>query len=215
MNRKEDRMNKLLESAVGAIGCWVVVAAQAQNCPARLAPGSVVPDPPTVTAKNGVIGGNFYAYFDGDPAAGRSGRYCLMYAGDATQPPVEAPVLRLAPGERVAFGLVNRMPATPVSEIHDWNPALNPPGSGTAPCSAQASMQEFATNLHFHGTNVSPVCASDEVVTTLVKPNDAAWQYNFQLPLNAPPGLDWYHPHVHGIAQEQMLGGMTGCANAS
>ena len=156
-------MTKLVKWGLATAGCLAALATQAQNCPTRLAPGSTVPDPPTVSAKNGVIGGNFYAYFDGDPAAGRSGRYCLMYSGDATRAPVEAPVLRLAPGERVAFGLVNRMPATPVTDTHDWNPALNPPGSGTSPCSAQASMQEFATNLHFHGTNVSPVCPNSKL----------------------------------------------------
>ena len=195
---------------MAVLGCAVPIVVLAQNCPARFPPGSVVPDPPLVSSKNGVLGGTFYAYFDGNPALGRSGRYCLMYSGDPTQPPVEAPVLRVKPGDRVALGFVNRMPATAERDIHDWNPALNPAGSGTSACSAQASMQNFATNLHFHGTNVSPVCASDEVLTTLVKPNDAAWHYNFQLPSNAPPGLDWYHPHVHGIAQEQMVGGMTG-----
>lgn len=192
---------------------WLLIGlaslgAQAQNCPARLAPGSVIPDPPMVRARNGAIGGNFYAYFDGNPAAGRSGRYCLMYQEDGTQPPIEAPVLRLAPGDRMAFGLSNRMPITPASDTHAWNPELNP--RGTLPCSPQAVMQDFATNLHFHGTNVKPECGSDEVVTTLVRPGDAAWRYNFALPSNAPPGLDWYHPHVHGLTQEQMLGGMTG-----
>jgi FtsP/CotA-like multicopper oxidase with cupredoxin domain len=131
-----------------------------------------------------------------------------MYQEDGTQPPIEAPALRLAPGDRMAFGLSNRMPITPVTETHDWNPALNP--RGTLPCSPQAVMQDFVTNLHFHGTNVKPECGSDEVVTTLIRPGDAAWRYNFALPLNAPPGLDWYHPHVHGLTQEQMLGGMTG-----
>lgn len=186
------------------------LAAYAQQCPDRLAPGSAIPDPPMVWAKNGIIGGVFYSYFDGDPVVGRDGRYCLMYSSDGVQAPVEAPVLRLAPGERIAFGLVNRMPVTQPMDVHPWNPDLHPPGSGTAPCSAQAVMQSFATNLHFHGTNVPPVCTSDETITTLVQPNEAAWQYNFTIPLNASPGLDWYHPHIHGLTQEQMLGGMTG-----
>jgi FtsP/CotA-like multicopper oxidase with cupredoxin domain len=195
---------------------WVILAGSvhAQNCPARLPPGSVIPDPVVVSSRNGVLGGAFTAFFDGNPAAGRSGRYCLIYAADANALPVEAPVLRLAPGERVALTLNNRMPVTPVTEVHDWNTALNPPGSGTQPCSARAVMQDFATNLHFHGTNVKPECGSDEVVTTLVLPSASpsapGWQYDFRLPLNAPPGLDWYHPHVHGLTQEQMLGGMTG-----
>ncbi len=204
-------MNRLPAWALTVAALTAPLAVQAQNCPARLAPGSLIPDPPMVWAKNGVIGGSFSAYFDGNPAAGRDGRYCLMYSADGTRPPVEAPVLRLAPGERIGFSLVNRMPApaTPPAPMA-WNAALNPPGSGTAPCSPTAVMQDFATNLHFHGTNVKPVCGSDEVITSVAQPGGAAWQYNFALPLNAPPGLDFYHPHVHGIAQEQMLGGMSG-----
>ncbi len=116
------------------------MAAYSQQCPARLAPGSVIPDPSMVTARNGVIGGVFYSYFDGDPQVGREGRYCLMYSSDGIQAHVEAPVLRLAPGERIAFSLLNRMPVTPPADIHPWNSDLHPQGSGTAPCSPQAVM---------------------------------------------------------------------------
>lgn len=194
-----------------ALGLAGALSAQAQMmCPARLAPGSVIPDPPMVRASNGVIGGTLVAHFDGDPTVGREGRYCLMYSGDPTKPPLEAPVFRLAPGERIGFSLVNRMPNTAPTAVHGWNPALNPPGSNTSPCSPQAVMQQFSANLHFHGTNVKPVCGSDEAITTLAAPQGAAWQYNFAIPDNVAPGLDWYHPHVHGIAQEQILGGMTG-----
>jgi FtsP/CotA-like multicopper oxidase with cupredoxin domain len=198
---------KIISLILGSISS---LAAYSQQCPDRLAPGSAIPDPPMVFAKNGVIGGVFYSYFDGDPTVGRDGRYCLMYSSDGIAAPVEAPVLRLAPGERIGFSLQNRMPVTQPADVHPWNPDLHPQGSGTAPCSPEAVMQSFATNLHFHGTNVPPVCTSDETITTLVQPNEAAWQYNFTIPLNASPGLDWYHPHIHGMTQEQMLGGMTG-----
>lgn len=204
-------MNGKLQGVLLAVGLAMGWTALAQSmCPARLAPGSTIPDPPTVKSKNGVIGGTLVAYFDGDASAGREGRYCLMYSGDPTKPPVEAPVFRLAPGERIGFNLVNRMPYTAPTDVHGWNPALAPPGSNTVPCSPQAVMQQFTTNLHFHGTNVKPVCGSDEAITTLAAPQGLPWQYNFAIPGNVPPGLDWYHPHMHGIAQEQILGGMTG-----
>jgi FtsP/CotA-like multicopper oxidase with cupredoxin domain len=179
----------------------IQAAQAAPTCPQRPSPGSTITDPPMVRAKNGVIGGTFTANFDGDPR-NRTGQYCLMYS-DGVAPAVEAPVLRLAPGERIGFLLSNQMPLTDVTDTHAWNPAL-----GSAPCSKEAVMRDFAANLHFHGTNVKPDCGSDEVITTAVQPG-ATWQYNFALPLNDPPGLDWYHPHVHGIAQEQMLGGMS------
>lgn len=178
--------------------------ALAQLCPARPAAGSPITDPPQVRSSNGVISGVLSANFEGDTSNdNRTGRYCLMYS-DGSAATVEAPVFRIGPGERVAFRLSNNMPQTDIKEVTPWNPAL-----GANTCSTQATMTNFAVNLHFHGMNVKPTCGADESLTTLLLPG-GGWQYNFALPDNDPPGLYWYHPHVHMLAQEQMLGGMTG-----
>jgi FtsP/CotA-like multicopper oxidase with cupredoxin domain len=34
--------------------------------------------------------------------------------------------------------------------------------------------------------------------------------YKVSFPLNEPPGLYWYHPHVHGIAEHALQGGAAG-----
>jgi FtsP/CotA-like multicopper oxidase with cupredoxin domain len=34
--------------------------------------------------------------------------------------------------------------------------------------------------------------------------------YRFRIPLEQPPGLYWYHPHVHGMTRAQVLGGASG-----
>lgn len=59
------------------------------------------------------------------------------------------------------------------------------------------------SNIHFHGTNVTPVCGQDEVVHTLAQPGQK-FDYTVQIPANEPPGLYWYHPHPHGISEGQV-----------
>jgi FtsP/CotA-like multicopper oxidase with cupredoxin domain len=65
------------------------------------------------------------------------------------------------------------------------------------------------SNIHFHGTNVAPLCGQDEVVHTLVQPGQS-FDYIVHIPANEPPGLYWYHPHPHGISEGQVQGGATG-----
>ena len=67
-----------------------------------------------------------------------------------------------------------------------------------------------STNPHFHGLAVPPVCHQDETLRTLIQPGDPPFEYRVQIPKNQPPGLYWYHPHVHGFTEEQLLGGASG-----
>jgi FtsP/CotA-like multicopper oxidase with cupredoxin domain len=71
-------------------------------------------------------------------------------------------------------------------------------------------MSAVSTNLHFHGLTIPPVCHQDDVLKTLVEPGDAAFEYRFRIPDDEPPGLYWYHPHVHGFSKKQLLGGASG-----
>ena len=78
-----------------------------------------------------------------------------------------------------------------------------------APCLSGA-MTATSTNLHFHGLTVPPVCHQDEVLKTAVQPDDPPFEYRFRIPDNEPPGLYWYHPHIHGFSKAQVLGGLSG-----
>jgi FtsP/CotA-like multicopper oxidase with cupredoxin domain len=71
-------------------------------------------------------------------------------------------------------------------------------------------MTSVSTNLHFHGLTIPPVCHQDDVLKTSVQPGDAPFEYRFRIPPDEPPGLYWYHPHIHGFTKEQMLGGASG-----
>jgi FtsP/CotA-like multicopper oxidase with cupredoxin domain len=73
------------------------------------------------------------------------------------------------------------------------------------------------TNLHMHGFAVPPVAPQDEVLMGCADPavGPAACgqrdiTYHYQIPPDMPPGLYWYHPHMHGEVQAQMLAGLTG-----
>jgi FtsP/CotA-like multicopper oxidase with cupredoxin domain len=64
------------------------------------------------------------------------------------------------------------------------------------------------TNLHTHGFHVSPHVPGDNVFRTILPGDDFQYQYN--MPLDHPPGAYWYHPHLHGQTNPQVFAGMAG-----
>jgi FtsP/CotA-like multicopper oxidase with cupredoxin domain len=77
------------------------------------------------------------------------------------------------------------------------------------PC-VSSLMSLTSTNMHFHGMTVPALCHQDEVLKTSIQPGDAAFEYRFRVPPDEPPGLYWYHPHIHGFSKAQVLGGASG-----
>ena len=77
------------------------------------------------------------------------------------------------------------------------------------PC-ASAKMTPDSTNLHFHGLSVPAECHEDDVLHTAIQPGDPPFEYRFRIPADEPPGLYWYHPHIHGFTKAQVLGGASG-----
>src|SRR6202044_150480 len=83
-----------------------------------------------------------------------------------------------------------------------------------------AGMRHVATgmtNLHVHGFAVPPVAPQDEVLMACADPAVGApvcghreLTYRYQIPASMPAGLYWYHPHIHGEVQAQMLMGLSG-----
>ena len=70
-------------------------------------------------------------------------------------------------------------------------------------------MTNTSVNLHYHGTNTAPVCHQDEVIKTLINSGET-FVYDVKFPKDEPPGLYWYHPHVHMLAERTVQGGATG-----
>ncbi len=122
-----------------------------------------------------------------------------------------APTLRLHPGDKLILTLKNEIslkdPPSATS-AHAGEPA-NRPHPEHNPCMGGA-ITASSTNLHFHGLSVPPVCHQDETLHTVLQPGDPPFEYRIQIPKSQPPGLYWYHPHVHGFTEEQILGGASG-----
>jgi len=63
------------------------------------------------------------------------------------------------------------------------------------------------TNLHFHGLDVSPLNNGDNVFLHIAP--GQTFTYQIKIP-ERHVGLFWYHPHMHGHVDEQIIGGMSG-----
>ena len=126
--------------------------------------------------------------------------------------------LQLSPGDLLKVRLVNQLP--PVAD------------AATARLSGEGFLALNPTNLHLHGMLVSPKYATAGDATW----GDNVFVYNFnsangspmadsnlhgtalfdvidysvQVPTSHPSGLYWFHPHVHGITQNQIAAGLSG-----
>ncbi len=175
---------------------------------ARFSAGSVVSAPPELESQNGVleVTMGFLTVTDSQGLV----RYCYV-----TNTGLEAPTLRVNPGDTLIIHFENELPAVSASSTVDNMAGMKMTlSSGDSPTTSTSSacngvMSPSATNIHFHGTNVAPVCGQDEVVHTLIQPGQS-FDYNLQIPPNEPPGLYWYHPHPHGFSEGQVQGGATG-----
>ncbi|NDG86386.1 MAG: hypothetical protein EBY15_00340 [Gammaproteobacteria bacterium] len=177
------------------------------SCPSLYAPGSKVVNPENSRSRNGVLETTLVAHNKGDgPLVGSYDyQFCLLENNDPLR---SSPVLSVEPGDQVKIHLNNRMQSQdgfPSAHFHSDHPC-----SGViAPHHLDASN----VNLHYHGLNVTPQCGGDNVLDTIVDTadgkNNGFYDYAIRIPNNEPPGLYWVHPHVHGVAQQHLLGGMS------
>ena len=175
----------------------------------RPLPGSDVPEPEDLRSVEGVLKVDLTIH-SVVPSKGPA-RYCYMDGGGG-----QSPNLRVHSGDLVILNLKNDL-MDPADE-----PAADPPGpaasdhqahahaqSGSDACSGPG-MTAVSTNLHFHGLTIPAVCHQDNVLKTSINPGDPPFEYRFRIPENQPPGLYWYHPHIHGFTKTQVLGGASG-----
>ncbi len=64
------------------------------------------------------------------------------------------------------------------------------------------------TNLHFHGSRGSPLGNGDNAHLA-IQPG-GSFLYEVRIPPTQPVGLLWYHPHIHTIAEHQVMSGLSG-----
>jgi FtsP/CotA-like multicopper oxidase with cupredoxin domain len=163
---------------------------------ARFTAGAAVSNPPEVRSQNGVLETTltFKAAVD---AAGLT-RYCYI-----NEKGFQSPTLRAKQGDLLIIHFRNALaPATGSPSLHAAHIAA---GSNLEdPCRGKPSVS--STNLHFHGMSIPAACHQDEVIHTAIEAG-TSFDYRFRIPVNEPPGMYWYHPHVHGTTQKQLQGG--------
>jgi FtsP/CotA-like multicopper oxidase with cupredoxin domain len=175
------------------------VGVLAQSPCERFPQGSTIQEPENLYSTNGVLEVNF-TYQTVEDSYGVA-LYCFMNSDGA-----QSPTLHVKPGDKLIINLTNlvpegsgKMPAMPAMEMSK---------AGAGGCGA-ANMTDASVNMHFHGTNTPPICHQDEVIRTIVNSGET-FRYEVHFPKNEPPGLYWYHPHIHGISTTAVQGGATG-----
>ncbi len=224
-----DILGKAATILVAALAFWPAFTFAQQAAPhtaanecARPAAGSIVNEPEDLRSRDGVLKVEL-AYRNFPLPDGRE-EYCYVSSTGA-----QAPTLRLKPGDLLVLRLKNELTGPsasmdmPGSSAH-ISPAHGPSSGNAAPAAGGAttaarhltnpcasdSMTSLSTNLHFHGLTVPPACHEDDVLNTMIEPGSAAFEYRFRIPADTPYGLYWYHPHVHGYTNPQLLGGASG-----
>lgn len=138
---------------------------------------------------------------------------------------IPGPTLRARVGDRIRVTLENHIDPSQFPPTSDTacNVRRNPnpppgnwyPGRDRFPACFHG---DNTTNLHYHGSHVSPEGSGDNVLVE-VRPgetfeNDFVLTKNDSLPprfaAEQPPGTHWYHPHKHGSVALQVINGMAG-----
>lgn len=170
------------------------------------ADGPDLPQPQVLRAEDGVLKVTMTAAPSQVTVAGQT------FTSNVFNGSYIAPVLMLDPGDRLEFTLVNM--------IGPSDNAIDAPQP---------------TNTHYHGMNISPLEPGDNIY--LVIPSGApepeghyhdkmggmdmtpsvslyrdgnSYRYTWTVPMDHSLGLHWYHPHVHGHVEDQILSGLSG-----
>jgi FtsP/CotA-like multicopper oxidase with cupredoxin domain len=199
MKEFEMRLLSWCVPAVMLFGAFCSNLVAAQDCPSRPAQGSVVQNPFSISSQDGALTATFNMARSVD-SYGYT-HYCYKY--NAGGQVFEAPTLRLNPGDRLNLKVVNNIQNNDAMKMSMWRKFGRTCGDGGAETLD-------STNVHFHGLNVPPTCHQDDVIDTLIQPGSPGFQYSIQIPPTEPPGLYWYHPHVHGFTEFQVNGGAAG-----
>ena len=142
-------------------------------------------------------------------------------AGSGTVSPYGGVRLALKPGDTLKVRYVNRLPKLDPNKLRHANDPgaanlyLNPTNLHThgiltparAPTVSDRTFGDFVYVTIFNSANGIPVPQSTHQHGPIVMDKV---DYKITIPANHPSGLFWFHPHVHGIALNQVVQGMSG-----
>jgi FtsP/CotA-like multicopper oxidase with cupredoxin domain len=180
--------------------CGIPVAQLAAQCPDRPASGTEVKDAYSITSQNGVLTADLSLGQSVDQAGFT--HYCYQY--QSPNGVVEAPTLRVNPGDTLQLNVAN------VIQDKDASRMMHHASAPGQVCGDGGALTVSSTNVHFHGMPIQPVCHQDDVINTVIQPGSPAFNFNIPIPTDNPPGLYWYHPHIHGFTEFQVNGGAAG-----
>jgi FtsP/CotA-like multicopper oxidase with cupredoxin domain len=188
-------MTRLFLAAAAMVAALFPMQALADGgvCP-RPAVGSEIQPPPDLFSVNGRL----ETALNYQTAVDDEGRMLFCFT---TPDGALSPTLHVNPGDRIVIHLTNTVPEAPLGRSEETS------RDGTV-CGS-ATMTDASVNMHFHGLNVLPKCHGDEVIYTMINSGET-FTYSFVVPPDEPPGLYWYHPHVHGLSSVAVQGGGTG-----
>lgn len=188
----------VMKSGVVARLCALSATLVLAQCeaPGRRAGDIDIPTPRVLYSENGVLSATLTAAPAEVTVADRS-FVSNVFNGDYL-----APVLRLQRGDRLRLTFVNRIDRADI-EIEGPEPS----------------------NLHYHGMAIPPVAPADDIFLSV--PSGAgtsahiahgglrdagsnSYVYEWTVPSDHPQGLHWYHPHLHGRVEGQVLSGLSG-----
>jgi FtsP/CotA-like multicopper oxidase with cupredoxin domain len=173
-----------------------------EPCP-RPAEGSLVTEPEDLRSHNGELKVELTAR--NSRQSDGSTRYCFI-----DEKGRESPTLRVSPGDLVILTLKNDLTDFHAAAAENAGQHMHAEMEGSGNSCTSGLMTSLSINLHFHGLTIPPVCHQDDVLKTAIRPGDLPFEYRFRIPEDEPPGLYWYHPHIHGFTKAQVLGGASG-----
>ncbi|KZK78446.1 Multicopper oxidase mco [Pseudovibrio sp. W64] len=121
--------------------------------------------------------------------------YTRVFTSDLTKEAgntLTGPTIEVRPGSKLQIHTHNKLPEQDQTEPDDIN---FPYGFNNY-------------NIHTHGLHVTPESPGDNVCMT-IRPGEA-YDYEYDIPADHPPGVYWYHPHKHGSVALQVGSGMAG-----
>ena len=157
---------------------------QGTECLRPLARG-VVTNPFDIYSINGVLSVAL-DYYTSPDSKGRILYYFVTPDGHI------APTLHVKPGDIFKQAVTNRVPVSMLMQTVKTS------------C-GESVMYDSSLNVHVHGALVSPKCTKENVGHKVINSSDT-FRYNVAIPNDEPPGLYWYHPLLHGIADNALMG---------
>jgi len=142
-------------------------------------------------------------------------------SGSSTVSPYGGTRLALVPGDTLKIRFVNRLPKVDPNKLrHVTDPGeanlfLNPTNLHThgvltparAATRSDPTFGDFVFVSIFNSANGIPVPQTTHQHGPIVM--DTV-DFRITIPANHPSGLFWFHPHVHGIALNQLVEGLSG-----